>query len=303
MAAQNGNTTPTSPTGGAAPAPAANSMGQQPAPAGQQGQSDASKGGSSWGSKFSSSLAVAKTWTLQKLHKAEPTHESEEFTNMVKQFQANKVELHDMFDRAAKLLQLHTGLAEAESALGATVGKLGSHTKADAKAQETVQTFVPYTNVLQSHRKKYTDAIDTLLVKPLDALLQNEVKKTSALIAKLDSVRLHYDSATHRNKDLQESKTAKPQEKKDAEDQAKDATQQYETTKEQLKNLCEVVESRKNALLQEQLAEYVKAQQQFLTDSLQTVRDRDKKVPQQAGQNTMQPGAPGAAGKVMQGEF
>jgi hypothetical protein len=257
--------------------------------------------GPSLGQKLTANLNIAKQWTLQKVGKAQATQESESFQQMVKQFQLTKSELQELFDRANHMLQLNTDLVDAEAQFSATVGKLGSHSKSDVKAQEIVQIFCSYTNVLQSYRKKYDDSVNELLVKPLDALLQNEVKKTGALIQRLDSVRLHYDACMTKFKALQESKTAKAQEKKDAEEQTQAATSQYELTKEQLKNLCDVVETRKKALLQEHLPQYIRAQQAFFSESLATVQDRGTKTSAVSHLQDDQKGSEG--GKVLEGEF
>lgn len=179
-------------------------------------------------------FGVAKQWGLQKLGKASATVESEQFQNMVKAFNVSRQELAELLERSQELLKLNESVVDAESNFSSTMAKLGSHSKADQKAAETVQSFVPTTLVLQSafvlvprrtcclnllsfcsapqEVRRFAVGADREAARSLaiqyaclDSRIAgchtrirgfraDEVKKTVALLKKLDTVRLDYDA-------------------------------------------------------------------------------------------------------------
>jgi len=223
-------------------------------------------------------FSIAKQWTLQKVGKAQATVESDSFRQMIGALKANQVEIKELTARARELLQANEAKLTAEANFSSAIAKLGNVQSADPQSAAVVQSFVPFSLALEGHYKKLNESYSELLVKPLEALLAKEIKRGITLINKLDMDRLNYDSKCNSLRALQakaeSGQNVNAVELSKAEAEAQAATETYTASKEELINICEVVESRKNAILQEQLAEFAKAQLVYYQDCSQAVKSR-----------------------------
>jgi hypothetical protein len=133
------------------------------------------------GDLFSKGLGIAKQYVLQKMDKAIPTEETKEFKEKAKAFETSRIGLEELYTKASGFLQASVTSNTSFADFSSTTAKLGSHSKADPKSAAVVQSFVPYALQLQGHNAKFNDTYRDLVVRPLQNLLQNEVKQTVIL--------------------------------------------------------------------------------------------------------------------------
>jgi len=146
------------------------------------------------GDLFSKGLGIAKQYVLQKMDKATPTEETKEFKEKAKSFETSRIGVEELYTKASGFLQASVTANTSFADFSSTTAKLGSHSKADPKSAAVVQSFVPYALQLQGHNAKFNDTYRDLVVRPLQNLLQNEVKQTVLLLKQLDVDRLDYDA-------------------------------------------------------------------------------------------------------------
>jgi len=207
------------------------------------------------------------------------TDEGKDFHELVKQFYSNRDELGLLVAKAQEWGELNIRLHSQMGAFGASIAHLGSHRKAEPKAAAVVQAFVPYSLQLQSIQQRFNESFSELLLQPLQELINTEVKKTGQLLKDLEICRLDFDArrATMASAHIQKKAEDDP-ERQLAKTKSDESKALYEQTKQQIQDLCHLVETRKNTLLQVQLAEFVRAHYYYHSKSAETISSRVKDV-------------------------
>lgn len=216
---------------------------------------------------------LAFTWTQQKMGRADITVEPKEYLNMVENLRRSRLELTDLKEWTSQLYLANTNTCIAEQALSSSLAKLGSHTKAEKACSETVQTYVPVALEINGIRAQYAKDIKTILLDPLTSLIRNEVISASALATKVDKERLDLDTKAMRVKQ-NAAKSENDLGRVAAEARFEDCVKSYTKCKEDLTDLCQRIEARKNALLHQHLIDFLKAQEKYFSACREAVQSK-----------------------------
>jgi len=207
-----------------------------------------------------SKAGVWTQWGKEKIGKAAKTEESKEFVDMVKRFQTSKKEIIDVWQTSSDLLNSNNKLARSCQGVTASFAKLGSHSKSETKSSEVVQAYVPFALKLEYNQQELNKSLQSLIVQPLTELVTDMKRRSDTLLAAVGNGRLLVEHETNNLRSLAGAAddSYKKQQAMLKLDSAKVA---HQKAKDDLTNLCDLVETRKNMILHTNLAEYVQKSQ------------------------------------------
>jgi len=230
-------------------------------------------------------LSITKHWALQKLGTIDPSPEPQEWKEMINRFVNTRIELINLVSLAEQSVKSRATVISDTSAFTDSLAKLGSHSKVGNVNSETVRIYTSAATRLQGFQRDIDRAFMEMIVNPVNFLLQREVKTTFNLMNKYEDYHLDYDARTDRFKSLQErSDVAETPKRVNQRAEAKAdlevATSNYESVKQELVKICNEVEKKRNSILTDNLAAYMKSQLVFCANSMSALEQHtysDKK--------------------------
>jgi hypothetical protein len=216
---------------------------------------------------------MAGQFIKEKVGKAKPTEEPEDFRAMVKQYQANKSELNKLHDATKALLKLNAQQSDAETAFSAGLHSCcvsTSGTPIDNGTAQLVGSLFPVLHGMAQDRKAYNDAL-VQMTAGIEKIVASDISATDKLISKLDNARLDHDAKLNKVASLKESKNPKPEDLKNAEAASAAANTEYEAAKAALAKSCQEVAAKKAAVFADHIPVYRKALLTFYQDCFNTI--------------------------------
>mmetsp|Transcript_10598 Transcript_10598/g.20085 ORF Transcript_10598/g.20085 Transcript_10598/m.20085 type:complete len:279 (+) Transcript_10598:38-874(+) len=235
------------------------------APSAPSGDQVSRPRGQSLGRRVVSGLFRAKQVVLQSLGEIKLPPEDLQFVELIGSFNLDCIALTELQTRTAAYLASQKEVLSHQTSFAESLAKLGSHSKAGAGQNVTIQEFVPYTMRLQSEQADILNQYKVLLVDPVADLLTNHVPSVRELLRKYELARL----------ELGDSNRALKSKTNDANNaRVREAQAELDRVKSQLRDQIDIVHSKKTSLLQISLAEFIQKQHKYYEASAKVTQEK-----------------------------
>lgn len=226
--------------------------------------------------KLSTQVGIAKSLFLQKTGKPLVFQERKEFLDLIKTFKSNSIQLVEAAQRAESLYNAEWNAVQVESSFNSALAKLCTKSTLDLKvdmSKSTVQAFVPYMLMLQTHRRKFLGQFRALIIDPLRALCDTEVKAAQAMLEDSEVHNLDLDAKMRNFADL-DGKPDTNSDKIEANRLLEECKDMVDEAKKEMLTLFTIVETKKNSLLSVELGEYNHLIRSFFAESAACVDEQ-----------------------------